>query len=201
MEKSYLINFFENLYVTLFFEHSRSLFLWNVCAWWGKGSCSTLDHISLLQGSFCCCCVVLFFKFTYFNWRLITLQYCIGFAIHQHESTMGVHVFPILNTPPTSLPIPSLWVIPVHQPQASFTFKMAALGKNVQMPKLFAWYCIKHAFSIWIEGESQCCNKIMIEKIFRMKKWKAEQRYLNNPSFKVAFKHEGISPRSTKGSW
>ena len=43
-------------------------------------------------------------KFIYFNWRLITLQYCIGFPIHQHESAMGVpHPEPSSSLPPRTI--------------------------------------------------------------------------------------------------
>ena len=77
----------------------------------------------------------LLFFFNFFIIIFFTLQYCIGFAIYQHASTTGVHVFPILNPPPTSLPIPSLWVIPVHQPQASCTLHRTWTGDS-----FLIWY-------------------------------------------------------------
>ena len=81
------------------------------------------------------------YKFIYFNWRLITLQYCIGFAIHQHESATGIRVFPIPNPPLSTLPISSLWVVPVHQPQATsvmhqtYSFKQLVLLQSLKTYK------------------------------------------------------------------
>ena len=33
------------------------------------------------------------YKFIYFSWRLITLQYCIGFGVQQYESAPGCYTF------------------------------------------------------------------------------------------------------------
>ena len=82
-------------------------------SWWCHPTISSCE-ISCFQsfpasGSFVC----LFVCFC-FPWRLITLQYCSGFAIQGHESAMGIHVCPILNPPSHLPPHP----IPLGRPSA-----------------------------------------------------------------------------------
>ena len=44
-------------------------------------------------------------------------------------------MLPILNPPPSSLPVPSLWVVPVHQPQASSIVHRTWTGNSFHI-----WY-------------------------------------------------------------
>ena len=55
--------------------------------------------------------LIFFNESIYFNWRIISLQYCDFFAIHWHESAMGIHVSTRLPSwsplQPPSPPYPS----------------------------------------------------------------------------------------------
>ena len=127
-----------------------------------------MNKISLIWKFRCCCfctenihgsndfvCTKNFFNILFY---FLTLQYCIGFAIYQHESATGIHVFPILNPPPSSLPIPSLWVVPVHQPQASsivhrtWKYLRCSLRCRSQnsIPHMYFFNCMRFKMS-WTE--------------------------------------------------
>ena len=71
----------------------------------------------------------IFFNFYFFKYKFIyleaTLQYCIGFAIHQHESATGAHMFPILNPAPTTLPMSfSFSISPSNEHPGLVSFRM-----------------------------------------------------------------------------
>ena len=61
---------------------------------------------------------IFFFHLFLFIGGQLLYNIVVASAIHRHESAMDLHVFPIPIPPPASLPIPSLWALPVHQPWA-----------------------------------------------------------------------------------
>ena len=75
---------------------------------------------------FCCCYLfifILFFNFTILYW------FC-------HISTWICHRYTCVPHPePSSLPVPSLWVVPVHQPQASSIMHWTWTGDSFHI-----WY-------------------------------------------------------------
>ena len=66
------------------------------------------------------------------------------FAIYWHESAMDLHVFLIPIPPPTSLPIPSLWIFSVHQPWALVSCIQPGLVICFTLDKIHVSMLISH---------------------------------------------------------
>ena len=107
--------------------------------------------ILFLSCGYFSCFQFLFSVFFFFNFKFLfllyfTLQYCIGFAIHWHESATGVHKFPILNptshlSPHISLDHPSASAKSILYPVSNlgwqFISYMIAYMFQCHSPKLF----------------------------------------------------------------
>ena len=86
---------------------------------------------------------VLFFKAQTIFFYFLTLQYCIGFAIYQHESTTGIHVFPILNPPP-SLYHPSGSILQILLSFTSPTYCQSLLKSKIIQLCIYLVSTVQH---------------------------------------------------------
>lgn len=76
------------------------------------------------------------YLFIHFNWRMITLQFCDGFAIHQPQSATGIHVSHLHLAPPSHLPLP--------HPVLPGCYRALAFVPHVRHQA-----CTAHLFHIW----------------------------------------------------
>ena len=78
---------------------NQPLYTYTVSELPGVGNWENGHKVKRVYGWFCP--IFFFFLKAYLLYFFLTLQYCIGFVILQHESTTGIHVFPIPNPPPS----------------------------------------------------------------------------------------------------
>ena len=116
--------------------------------------------------------VLAFIYFLFIIIIIFTLQYCIGFAIHQHESTTGVHVFPILNPIPTSLPVPFLWVIPVKWMKLE-----PIIQSEVSQKEKHQYSILMHIYGIYKNGnDNPLCETAKETQMYRTVFWTLWER-------------------------
>ena len=134
--------------------------------------------------------ILLFFFF--FLFYFLTLQYCIGFAIYRNESATGIHVFPILNPPPSSFPIPSLWVFPVHQPRASSIMHRTWTGDSFHI-----WYYTYFNAILPNHPTLFLSHRVQKTVLYISVSFAVSYTGLLLPSFYVAFKqHFNVKPQA-----
>ena len=106
-------------------------------------------------------------RFSFFQINLFILiggyllySIVVGFAIHWHESAMGVHVSHILKPPPTSLSIPSLRVIPVHQALSALSHAMNLNWRSIlhMVMYVFQRYSLKSSHPRLLPQSPKVCS-------------------------------------------
>ena len=90
-----------------------------------------------------------FLKFIYFNWRLISLQYCGGFC---HTLTWISHR---CTCPLSQTPIPSLCAVPVHLSHAS-NLDWSSISHTVI--NMFQCYSLKSSCPHLLSQSSKVCS-------------------------------------------
>ena len=140
--------------------------LWVLIIYFSSRLCCPLKFQGSPQTRKWECCLVFenfslfFFIFKFLFLLYFTLQYCIGFAIHWHESATGVQEFPIMNPLPPATPYhlsgSSSCTSPKH-PVSCIEHRLAIRFshdwkpelKETRVPQCSSQYCLFHLFSNW----------------------------------------------------